>query len=324
MAPVGAATETARLVTSTPTLHIVGRGIVAQRLQRMLQDRPIMMHDPRWANVTGVNRGDIVVLAHGGAQDETASTLLRRGLHVVTVGEQIADTTQLLDTDTTADGTTLVVGAGMSPGLAGLIARYLADQLESIDEIHVAVHGTAGPSCARVHHRSLSGLATGWHDGEWNDYVGGSGRELCWFPEPIGAMDCYRARTAVPLLLHRAFPDVERISGRRSARRRDRLTAWLPMLSPPHQEGGIGALRVEVRGADERGGRQCLVAGVAELVGTAAAATAAAFVTAVIDGRIPSGLIVAGAAELPTVDLLTRIQSFGVRLQEFTGVPQPS
>ena len=311
-------------MTGMPTVHIVGRGIVAQRLQRMLQDRPIMVHDPRWAHVTGVQPGDVAVLAHGGAQAETTPGLLRRGLHVVTVGEQIADTTQLVATDAATDGRTLVVGAAMSPGLAGLIARHLADQLASIDEIHVSVHGTAGPSCARVHHRSLSGLATGWHDGEWHDYVGGSGRELCWFPEPIGAMDCYRARTAVPLLLNRAFPDVDRISGRRSARRRDRLTAWLPMLSPPHHEGGIGALRVEVRGVDEHGGRQCLIAGVAELVGTTAAATAAAFVTALIEGRIPSGLIVAGAADLPTVDLLSRIQSFGVRLQEFTGVPQPS
>ena len=42
------------------------------------------------------------------------------------------------------------------------------------------------------------------------------------------------------------------ISARRSARRRDRFTARLPMLSPPHQEGGIGALRVEVRGAPPR------------------------------------------------------------------------
>ena len=89
-----------------------------------------------------------------------------------------------------------------------------------------------------------------WQDGDWVDYLGGSGRELYWFPEPVGALDCYRADIADPLLLHAAFPDVTRISARRSARRRDRFTARLPMLSPPHEEGGVGAVRVELRGSN--------------------------------------------------------------------------
>lgn len=309
-------------MTHDHTLHIVGRGIVTQRLRRMMTNRPVIVHNPWWTDVTGVESGDVVVLAHGGAHAALAANLLRRGLHVVTAGSRTDDVSALLTLDPAASGTTLVTGAAMSPGLAGLIARHLANQLDTVDEIHVAVHGTAGPACARVHHRSLNGLAAGWHDGEWADYIGGSGRELCWFPEPVGAMDCYRARTSAPLLLHRAFPQVQRISGRRSARRRDRLTAWLPMLSPPHQEGGLGALRVEIRGADADGGRQCLVAGIAELVGTAAAATAAAFAVALFDGRLPTGITVAGDERLPTVDLLSSVQSFGVRLQEFTGVPQ--
>ena len=68
---------------------------------------------------------------------------------------------------------------------------------------------------------------------------------------------------------------------------------------------------------------RCAIAGVAELVGTAAAATAAAFATALADGLLPTGLVVAGDAALPTVDLLRRAEHYGVRLQEFTGIPQP-
>lgn len=304
------------------TVHIVGRGIVASRLVRMLASHGVISHDPRWARVTGVTPGDVVILAHGGAQAPLARSLVARDLHVVTVGDGLDDCRSLLDTEVPS-GLTIVVGAALSPGLSGLVARHLADQIDVVDEIHVAIHGTAGPACAREHHRALSGLSPAWHDGEWVDRVGGSGRELCWFPEPVGAMDCYRARMAGPLLLHRTFPDVSRISARRSARRRDRLTAWLPMLSPPHQEGGIGAVRVEVRGADATGARRCLVAGVAELVGTAAAATAAAYATALVDGRLPDGLVLSGDAALPTLELLRRVESFGVRLQEFTGVPQP-
>ena len=40
----------------------------------------------------------------------------------------------------------------------------------------------------------------------------------------------------------------ERVTARVAASRRDRLTARLPMLRPPHPEGLIGAVRVEVRG----------------------------------------------------------------------------
>ena len=78
---------------------------------------------------------------------------------------------------------------------------------------------------------------------------------LCWFPEPVGALDCYHAEIASPVLLHHSFPEVDRIDVRRSARRRDRFTARLPMLRPPHPEGGVGALRVEVRGSAADGAR---------------------------------------------------------------------
>jgi hypothetical protein len=305
------------------TVHVVGRGIVGARVHRMLQHLPVMQHDGRWADVTGTAPGDVVVLAHGGRVAQQVTALLGRDLHVVTMGDSVADIRTLLDRRPGSVGTSLVVGAAMSPGLSGLIARHLAQQLDSIDEIHVAIHGTAGPACARVHHRSLTGLSPGYLDGEWVDHVGGSGRELCWFPEPIGAKDCYRARISSPYILQRAFPEVSRLSARRSARRLDRLTAWLPMLSPPHQEGGVGGLRVEVRGADAQGGRQVRIAGVAELVGTAAAATVTAFATALVDGLLPTGLVVAGDASLPTVELLRRAEHHGVRLQEFTGIPQP-
>ena len=86
---------------------------------------------------------------------------------------------------------------------------------------------------------------------------GGSGRELCWFPDPIGGRDCYRAALPDALLLVAGFPGVGRVTARLAATRRDRLTARLPMLRPPHPEGGLGAVRVEVRG--RRGGDRDVV-----------------------------------------------------------------
>ena len=305
---------------------LVGRGVVGERIMRrlptVLPGVEVVELDARKPRVARPVV-DVAVLAHGGDHAAMAAEFVEAGIAVVSVSDDLDDVRALCDLDVlaTASGVPLVVGAGMSPGLTGLLARLLASQLASCDEIHVAFHGTAGPSCARQQHGALSGRGVGFHDGHWIQRPAGSGRELCYFPEPVGAYDCYRAELASPVLLHEVFPDAERLSARVSANRRDRFTAWLPMLSPPHREGGIGAVRVEVRGSDDDGGRHTLIAGAAELVGTAAAATAIAFVSAVTSGQLEAGVVRAGDRSLDTVGLLRTVSTVGVRLQEFTGVP---
>lgn len=309
------------------TIGVSGTGVVGDRFTRRL---PTVMPD---ATVVGIDGGsalrtglDVAVLARGGRHAADAARLIDEGVPVVSVSDDLADVRAMLDLDDRARGAgvPLVVGAGMDPGLTGLLARHLASQLIGCDEIHLAVHGTAGPACAHQQHGALRGRAVGYHDGAWIQRPAGSGRELCYFPEPVGPYDCYRAELPSPVLLRDAFPDARRISARVSANRRDRFTAWLPMLSPPHREGGVGAVRVEVRGDGRDGGRCTLIAGVAELVGTAAAATAIAFVAAIVQGSLPAGVVRPGDAALDTVGLLATIAEVGVRLQEFTGVPSTS
>lgn len=307
---------------------LVGAGVtgqrIAQRLDLIISDCEVVEADPR-GTMAEVRGCDVAILAHGGEQAHTASKIIDFAVPVVTISDDVGDTRALIDLDEAAQqhGVPLVVGAGMCPGLTGLLARFLADQLHRADEVHIAVHGTAGPACARQHHRALAGHAVGLFDGRSTTRRAGSGRELCWFPEPVGAYDCYLAELASPMLIGDHFADATRISARMSATRRDRFTARLPMLSPPHKEGGVGAVRVEVRGSTVSGQRSTLVAGVAELVGTSAAATAAAFARAVLDGQFSAGLVVAGDPGLNTVGLLHDIERLGVRLQEFTGIPSP-
>lgn len=305
---------------------VVGRGVVGSRISRrlptVLPGVTIVDHDPR-AGRSLPSDVDAVVLAQGGPHAAVAQAMIDRGVAVVSIADDLDDVRSLLDLDDAARnaGVPLVVGAGMAPGLTELLARMLASQLAEFDEIHLAIHGTAGPACARRHHRALRGRAVGFHDGDWIQRPAGSGRELSFFPEPVGPYDCYRAELPSPLLLHQSFADVDRISARVSANRRDRFTAWLPMLSPPHREGGVGAIRVEVRGSDESGARVTSIVGVAELVGTATAATAAAFTVEAVSERLPIGVSRAGDDTLDTLELLRNVSRLGVRLQEFTGVP---
>lgn len=269
------------------------------------------------------NEPAAVVVATPSPHAPLARRCLDRGAAVVSVGDDLTDTRGLLALEPLAlqHAVPLVAGAAMSPGLSGLLARHLAARCDEIDEIHVAFHGTGGPACARQHHRSLAGTALNWHDRTWTERPAGSGRELCWFPEPLGAWDCYRADVTDPLLLVRSFPEAVRVSARMSANRRDRLTARLPMLSPPHHEGGLGGLRVEVRGSVGRE-RVSLVAGVAERAAIVAAAVAATMALAVVAGEIPSGLVVTGSADLPTARLLERISDGGIALREFVGTEE--
>jgi hypothetical protein len=265
---------------------------------------------------------DAVVLAVPGPQFEMVGSLIDDGIDVVSLGDQHDDVLDMLALHqrATAGDARLVVGAALSPGLSGLLVAHLAAQLHVVDEVHVSMHGTGGPACARQHHDALGGRARGWHDGEWTERPAGSGRELCWFPDPIGPADCYRAALADPVLLHRAFPQASRVSARVSATRRDRLTARLPMLAPPHAEGDRGAVRVEVRGALADGGRETLVVGAVGRTGDLAGTVAARFAVACTEGRVPMGVSVAGEDPTLSRDLLESVMMSGVQLHEFTGV----
>jgi saccharopine dehydrogenase-like NADP-dependent oxidoreductase len=262
---------------------------------------------------------DVVVLATPcGTQLEAARARVAAGLPVVTTSDRIDEVRALLDLGAEADarGTTVAVGATFSPGLTCLLARLAADRLDRIDEIHVARLGTGGPACARQHHGSLGGVALDWRDGGWQRRAAGSGRELSWFPDPIGAADCYRAALPDALLLVPAFPGVGRVTARLAATRRDRLTARLPMLRPPHPEGGLGAVRVEVRGRGADG-IAVEILGAMDRPGIAGGAVAALTAVELGAGRART----TGAGGLATVvevaPFLTELHRRGVKVATF-------
>ena len=211
---------------------------------------------------------------------------LRAGVGVVSVADGMAEVEGLLRFRAAARAgqTPLVIGAGMAPGLTDALARQAAAGFDAVEEIHVAKAGTGGPACARQHHRALGDEALDWRDGEWTRRPGGSGREICWFPDPVGGRDCYRAGLPDALLLAPAFPEVRRITARMAATRRDRMTSALPMLRQPHPEGEVGAVRVEIRGR-QGGGRAVSVLGALDRPGVAAGAVAAVSCLWAIGGR---------------------------------------
>lgn len=263
---------------------------------------------------------DIVVLAtESSLQPALAKQLLRGGAHVVTTADSPNDIDRLWALDPVAreNGKTLVVGAAYSPGVSTVLASYLARGFDSVTVISTAQFGTGGPACARQHHRAMGSAATEVHNGSLRGSRGGSGRELVWFPDPVGAADCYRAGLADPFLLHQAFPAVDRIESRQAATRRDRLTHRLPMLRPPHAEGLVGAVWAEVRGTiDGRVEHRAMAATAAQATG--AAAMAAAFCREIVRERgIGSGT--QSPATVENLVSLMQLISFDVRLWAYDG-----
>jgi hypothetical protein len=286
--------------------------VVARRLVESLGGRRqgIVVGDQ-----DGIRRCNVVVIACPAPQARAVEKLVMRGCHVVSTSDDADDVRDLLELDTS---TTVIVGAAATPGLTGLVSRHIAAKFDEVDEIHVASHGTGGPACAQQHHRALAGTSIGLHDGSWLRRPAGSGRELCWFPDPVGGHDCYRSESPDPMVLSRAFPSAVRITARVSATRRDRLTSRLPMLTPPHPEGGLGAVRVEVRGW--RGEhRHVEVIGVAERLARLAGLVAAASAVAIERGQVAAGVHVLGTTGVPNDAILGDVTGEGIRLQEFIG-----
>jgi saccharopine dehydrogenase-like NADP-dependent oxidoreductase len=254
----------------------------------------------------------------------THAALARRyaeaGVPVVSVADDVDEVRALLDLDAVAraHNVSIVVGAGFCPGLTCVLACHAASLFDRVDEIHVAKVGTGGPACASTHHRALGSVAVDWRDGAWVKRRAGSGRELCWFPDPIGGADCYRAALPDALLLAPAFTGVDRITARLAANRRDRVTARFPMLRPPHPEGGLGAVRVEVRG--QRGaGRAIHVLGAMDRPAVAAGAVAA-LASIAAGNRDLRRAGAGGLAEMAEpVPFLTELARRGVKAAVFEG-----
>lgn len=324
---------------------VVGAGAVGARAARQLVSVDAVEHvglfDPDGRRVAAVadslgraraavvptvdadacRAADVVVLATPGDQRATAELAIENGADVVSTSDAMGTVKRLLDLDAEATerGRVVVVGAGFSPGLTCVLARHAADGFDAVDEIHVARVGTGGPACARQHHRALGDLALDWRDGGWARRPGGSGRELVWFPDPVRGVDCYRAGLPDALLLVPAFADVARVTARLGANRRDRLTSWMPMLRPPHPEGGPGAVRVEVRGRQGIA-REVRVLGAVDRPAVAAAGVAAIAAWWAADGRFTRPGAAGLAVLLPdTVPFLGELARRGVRAAVFEG-----
>lgn len=264
---------------------------------------------------------DVAVLAGPpGTHVPAARTFLADRIPIVSVSDAVEDVRGLLDLDAEARerGVPIVVGAGFAPGLSCVLARHAAARFDRVTEIHVARDGVGGPACAAQLRAALGATAIDWRDGAWVRRAAGSGRELCWFPDPIGGRDCFRAALADPLLLVPAFDGIDRVTARVTATWLDRVRARIPIPSRDQPEGGPGAIRVEVRG--RRGGASdVVVLGAMDRPALAGGAVAACAARLAADGELARTGAAGLAEQVDPVPFLRELSRRGVRAAAFAG-----
>ena len=319
---------------------VVGTGAVGGRVLRRLAEEPDLSEvlvcghrESTSEDFAGAVRGvqpcrfgdlhtaDVVVLATpSGTHWPLALRLMQERTAVVSVSDHPEEVRGLLSMDSQAAslGVPMLLGAAFSPGLSCVLARHASADFDEVTAVHVARHGAAGPSCARSFHKALKRPGFLRRNGVWLRRSGGSGRELSWFPDPVGPVDCYFGELSEPWLLSGAFPSAGFITARRAAARQDRLTSWLPMLAPPVLDGGLGAVRVEIRGVTD-GESVVKVVGSAHGPAAAAASVAAQAALALCAGEALRPGAMGLAEALNPLKFLQSLKSEGINPVLFEG-----
>jgi hypothetical protein len=263
----------------------------------------------------------VALAVPGDAAVGVAREAIRRGISVAAASDDDDGIDALLALDAPArdTGATVVVGCGLAPGLADVLARHAANALDDADEVHVARVGTAGEACETALRRARRERPAEWR-ADGRRFERRLGPELVWFPDPVGARECLTVATGIQLL-HDAVPGVTRATVRAAEPpRRQRAFA-----ARRRAVDGWGAARVEVWGWRDRV-RDALVYGVIERPGVAAgtvlAVAAARVAGQLIDVRLrePGPGSRGLAALVEPAPFLAELARRGVKAAAFEGV----
>ena len=106
-------------------------------------------------------------------------------------------------------GVTACLGCGATPGVTNLMARFAADQLESVDEVHIAFASfrSIAPSIGLLD-TVLDEFSPGsrrffWQEGQFIEVPAFSGAKLVHFSEPVGEIEVYYVPHSETHTIHR-------------------------------------------------------------------------------------------------------------------------
>ncbi|MCS7286632.1 MAG: saccharopine dehydrogenase NADP-binding domain-containing protein [Anaerolineae bacterium] len=104
-------------------------------------------------------------------------------------------------------GITIITGLGWTPGITNILARRASEQLDEVDEIHIAWAGSPSDSKGLAVIMHVFYVSTGevptWSDGRLIRVKASSGRETVEFPPPLGKVKVFHCGHPEPITIPR-------------------------------------------------------------------------------------------------------------------------
>ena len=175
------------------------------------------------ATVARCAQGASVVLNTTGPFTKHVSAVIGAALHVGVPYADINDEAEVLwemfesgglDAAARQRGIPLIVGLGSSPGLTNIWARYLADQMETVSALHIAIAMNPhyrNPAVFLHRFSTHGGQVLVFRQGRWQRVPGFSDAEDVTFPEPVGLVRVHLAGHCEPVTLPRFLPGLQTV-----------------------------------------------------------------------------------------------------------------
>ncbi|MEX2707184.1 MAG: saccharopine dehydrogenase NADP-binding domain-containing protein [Candidatus Freyrarchaeum guaymaensis] len=164
---------------------------------------------------------DIVVSAIGPFYKygvKIVKACIQAGVNFVDINDDYDATQEVLSLDEEAKkaGVTAVIGLGASPGFTNMLAKYGADKLDKVQDIHIfwsesSVDPTGRAAMEHWFH-IIAGEVPMFKDGKWVNVKGLSDPEVIEFHSPIGSLEVYYTGHPEPVTLPRYIKGVKNVT----------------------------------------------------------------------------------------------------------------
>lgn len=122
-----------------------------------------------------------------------------------------------LDSEAKKANVTAILGLGATPGIINLMAKYAADQLDRVDDIHTAWAWTGidpkmvGTAIVEHYYHAITGNVATYRDGNWVEIPANSDPETVEFVSPIGKFEVANVGHPEPMTLPRYIKGVKNV-----------------------------------------------------------------------------------------------------------------
>lgn len=173
--------------------------------------------------ISTMKYGDIVISALGPFYKfgkYVVECAIEAGVNFIDIDDDYDATIKCLELndDARKNGVTAIIGLGASPGLTNMLAKYGAEKLDTIDEIHTSwvwtsIDPTEGPAIVAHYFHACTGEVPTYRDGKLVYVPALSEPKKVYFP-PIGSFEVYNVGHPEPITIPRYIKGLKTVTNK--------------------------------------------------------------------------------------------------------------